>query len=237
MKIRIALCAVFTSLFAMLVAFADGEPITGVWTAGGRSNYLVDTANWEDDIVPGRVASIDGTITNGSWGSTMIFNGSHVSNYDSFRTAADATHGALVSTWKMIFRGANLRAYNFAAYHALRIEAGGGIYVEEDAGNVPYFATNGEFCIFNASEESHTVTIRNDSTLAPFVFYNVNNAAGMRAIGWAAILFLGWKGRGMSSLQGRYGKAAATTSWRLHRKGQVRQYLIAERRTFFLIPS
>lgn len=195
-KITTMLGVVLALLLAELAAYANDAPIIGVWTAGGRSNYLVDTANWEGGVVPGRVSSVDGTSTNGSWGSTMIFNGSHVSGYGSFKTAADATHGSLVSTWKMIFRGANLVGYNFAAYQTLRIEAGGGIYVEEDAGNVPYFATNGEFCIFNASEETHTVTIRNDSTLAPFVFYNVNNARGMRAAGWTGNPVLKLEGKG-----------------------------------------
>lgn len=188
-------CAFFVSSFA-LVALADDEPFSGVWKGGG-TQFLSYAPNWVGNSVPGRVRSIvDGvSLTNGAWGCTMIFDGTSTWPTD-LRTNDTDKKLLLVSTWKMIFRGASLIQNYIYKYQTLRIEAGGGIYIEEDVGHVPYFDNDSSFCIYNASADSHTVTVRNDSTLAPFKFYTVNNATGMRADGWTGRPVLRLEGNG-----------------------------------------
>ena len=195
-QIRSTLCAVSALLLTTLMVYADEEPFSAVWR-GGSTQFLSYSPNWVGNAVPGRVRSIvDGvSVTNGPWGCTMIFDGT--STWPNNLYTDDTNKKLLlVSTWKMIFRGASLIQNYINAWQTLRIEAGGGIYVEEDVGHVPYFADNSAFCIYNASADSHTVTIRNDSTLAPFKFFSVNNASGMRADGWTGNPTLRLEGKG-----------------------------------------
>lgn len=184
------LSCLFVVLSIALVALADDEPFSGIWV-GGSTQFLDNKNNWKDKVVPGRVkVTEDGvTTTNGSWGCTMIFDGRST-------WPNDLRAGSLVSTWKMVFKGANLIQNYFYKYQDFYIEAGGGIYVEEDAGHVPYFEDNSSFNVVNASATTNTVTIRNDSTLSAFKFAYVGNKSGLRAQGYTGSPTLRLEGKG-----------------------------------------
>ena len=196
-KFTIMQCASVMLFMAVSTAFADDEPITGIWK-GGSTQFLANPNNWVGGVVPGRVReTVDGVVvTNGAWGCTMVFDGRSTWPND-LRTSSNTGHGSLVSTWKMVFKGASLIQNYFYNYQTFRIEAGGGIYVEEDAGHVPYFQSpDCGFEIFNASSAERTVTIRNDSTLAPFKFNRIGYASGMRAPGYLDQPVLRLEGKG-----------------------------------------
>ena len=139
-------------------ATADGEPVVGHWL--GNNNNVRETGNWLDGIRPGRFKDTVGdvVVTNGSYGSTMIFDEGLLGSGKSLNL------NNLVSISNVVFRGENIAQFNFPAWSYLRMEPGGNFIAEAGTGKVPYFSDSSYITITDLTEAGQYVNIVNDST-------------------------------------------------------------------------
>lgn len=187
-SIVVAACVAFA---APSLPAGGEEPFEDVWK--GSTPDLGLASNWENGVVPGRVNVTDesGTTTVvGPWGCTMIFLCSQGDHQGRLFT------DSLVSTSKMIFRGAGTRRHYIYPYRYLNLEAGGGIYIDEDVGMVPYFDAQAHFNIANATAVNNAVTIRNDSSQESFVLTKVSTQADVYGTGYSGVRRLIIDGKG-----------------------------------------
>ena len=144
--------------FGMLPGRAAGGE-TGYYI-GNSAHKLGEINNWKDGIRPGRF--IDGGVTNGTFGGTMIFD----DNATGWGVNLYTHNPAMVSVSNMVFSGASEKAFLIPDDMTVWLEPGGRLEMDEGCEKTLTFGSRTYIKIRDVAQEGDYIDIVNNSSHA-----------------------------------------------------------------------